>query len=150
MREPGWFVRPHGGGVPCHHWRMSDEPAGSVEIPPIAAVRDLTRAAENGTVRLDPVVADEFLREIGAIRDEVAMIRNDAWRLSLRPPRFGANPTGEAMAQKFVDRAGDFRAVLERYLRVLTDLEVAARQSVTNWTATDRAQALRFGPTSPR
>ncbi len=129
---------------------MSDSTAGHPEIPPLAALRALARSAENGTVRLDPAQAEAFLREIGAVRDEVAMIGQDSRWLVARSPRFGASPTAAAIGQKFDDRAADFIRIIRAYHQVVADLEDAIRQSVANWTETDQAQAAGFGAEGPR
>lgn len=124
--------------------------APTPEIPPTAAVRSLSKAAGNGTVRLDPAGADQFLKELTAVRDEVELLSNDARRMSERVPKFGANSTGQAMSQKFVDRANDFAEVLLQYHQVLTDLDGGARQAVANWIRADQDHAAGFSAAGPR
>lgn len=144
FRQSSSFNQARRGGVPCHHDGMSDNPAALPEIPPVAAVRDLARSVENGSVRLDPVAAAEFLNELTAIRDEVAIIGQDARQLSWQSPMFGTSSTATLIGQKFVDRARDFNHVIRAFHQVLADLDATAREAVRNWSDTDRAQAVRF------
>jgi len=140
----------HRAAVLCHDAHMTAAPAPLPEIPPIAAVQEFSRSVANGGVRLDPAAAEQFQRELIAIRDEVAIIRQDARFLVHRVPQFGANPTGRALAQKFVDRANDFTAVLQRYHQVLADMDSGIHQAVTNWTRHDQENADWFRAEGPR
>jgi hypothetical protein len=61
-------------------------------------------AAVNGQLGVDPDAAQNVLKKIRAGKDSVENLLRNAGALA-EPPKLGANPVGDAIAAKFVQRA---------------------------------------------
>ncbi|HWD07299.1 MAG TPA: hypothetical protein VG674_33155 [Amycolatopsis sp.] len=70
----------------------------------LADANAFKNAAVNGQLGVDPDAAQAVLRKIRTGKDAVEALLNSAGSLA-NPPKLGANPVGQAMATKFVQRA---------------------------------------------
>ena len=84
----------------------------------VADATAFRNAAVAGQVGVDPDAAQAVLNKIRTGKDSVEALLNAAGTLA-EPPKLGANPVGQAMAAKFVQRAdggGDSYAAALRNL----------------------------------
>src|SRR5690242_9091233 len=61
-------------------------------------------AAANGELGVDPDAAQTVLKKIRTGKDSVENLLRNAGALA-EPPKLGANPVGDAIAEKFAQRA---------------------------------------------
>lgn len=112
-----------------------------------AAVGAFAGAAASGMVSIDPDAAQDALTEIANVRDELSSLlqQGDAAAVEVQ---IGANPVGEAMARKSMDRfasSGDsFMSVLQKLLQQTESAERALEQAIANYRDTDTGEAGKF------
>ncbi|WP_328604938.1 hypothetical protein OG943_33580 [Amycolatopsis sp. NBC_00345] len=70
----------------------------------LADANAFKNAAANGQVGIDPDAAQTVLNKIRTGKDAIEALLNSSGSLA-EPPKLGANPVGQAMAAKFVQRA---------------------------------------------
>ncbi|MGQ0837167.1 PE domain-containing protein [Actinokineospora sp.] len=112
-----------------------------------SAIGAFAGAAASGAVSINPDEAQVALAEIGNVKHEIqdllASASVDGVEVSL-----GANPVGEAMARKSMDRfsgQGDsFLAVLDQLFTQTERAEQALRQAIANYQDTDYGNATRY------
>lgn len=115
---------------------------------PSAEVAELRSQVESGQVVLDPGTGQRLQ---AALSDEVERVAGWAQRVRglARKAPFGNNMVGEAMADKFQQRAeGDpdsFAATLDQYRKVLTDAHDAVSDAMRRYAQTDQSVADDFG-----
>src|SRR5882672_10207125 len=105
-----------------------------------SAISAFAGAAASGQVSIDADAAQDALAEIANIKAELENLL-DQGSLSSGQVQLGANPVGEAMAHKSMDRfnGGDsFMAVVEKLLAQTANAERALRQSIDNYVHTDQ------------
>jgi hypothetical protein len=111
-----------------------------------SAISAFAGAAASGQVSIDEDAARDALTEIGNIKAELENLMDSA-SLGGGQVQLGANPVGEAMAHKSMDRfsGGDsFLAVVEQLLQQTINAERALRQSIDNYVHTDQGHAARY------
>lgn len=112
------------------------------------AVGAFAGAAASGMVSIDPDAAQTAVKEIGAVRDELEMLLNQANISGGSDVQIGANPVGLAMAKKSTDRmdgAGDSFLHLVRQLFQQTEqAERALNQAIANYKDTDYGNATKY------
>lgn len=110
------------------------------------AVGAFARAAASGQVSIRADAAQDALVEIGKIKAELESLLQKA-RAGDTDVQLGANPVGEAMARKSMDRysGGDsFMAVVAKLLLQTDAAERALRRSIDNYIETDQGHAARY------
>ncbi len=111
-----------------------------------SAISAFAGAAASGQVSIDEDAARDALTEIGNIKAELESLLDSA-SLGGGRVQLGANPVGEAMAHKSMDRfnGGDsFLAVVERLLQQTVNAERALKQSIDNYAHTDQGHAAQY------
>ncbi len=113
-----------------------------------AAIGAFAGAAANGMVAIDPDAAQAALTEIGNVRIEIENLLSSAGMQGVEVS-IGANPVGEAMALKSMNRyqgSGDsFTAVLQKLLGETQQAESALKQAIANYQHTDHGNAVKYG-----
>lgn len=110
------------------------------------AVSAFAGAAASGEVSIDADAAQDALTEIGNIKSELENLLYQS-DLSTAQVQLGANPVGEAMAHKSMDRysGGDsFMAVVEKLHQQTVNAERALKQSIDNYLHTDQGHAAKL------
>lgn len=111
------------------------------------AIGAFSGAAASGMVSIDPDAAQAALTEIGAVRDELALLRQAAAGQA-EDVKIGANPVGQAMATKSMQRfdgSGDSFMHLVRQLSEQTETaERALKQAIANYRDTDYGNATKY------
>lgn len=110
------------------------------------AVGAFAGAAASGQVSIDADAAQDALTEIGNIKAELEnlLFQGGAGNAQVQ---LGANPVGEAMAHKSVDRfsGGDsFMAVVDKLYQETVNAERALKQSIDNYLHTDQGHAANL------
>lgn len=111
-----------------------------------SAISAFAGAAASGQVSIDEDAARDALTEIGNIKTELENLL-DQGSLSSGTVQLGANPVGEAMAHKSMDRWGggdSFMAVVDKLLQQTINAERALKQSIDNYVHTDDGHAARI------
>jgi hypothetical protein len=111
-----------------------------------SAISAFAGAAASGQVSIDEDAARDALTEIANIKAELENLR-DQGSLSSGQVQLGANPVGQAMAQKSMDRfnGGDsFMAVVDKLLAQTANAERALKQSIDNYVHTDQGHAAHY------
>jgi hypothetical protein len=114
-----------------------------------SAVGAFSNAAASGQVSIEAEAAADALSQIGNIKTQL-MDLLDASSFGQSEVQLGANPVGEAMARKSVDRyaGGDsFLAVLRLLLEQTEKAETALNQCIRNYVDEDELRALNLGGT---
>ncbi|GAA4444649.1 PE domain-containing protein [Actinokineospora soli] len=110
------------------------------------AVGAFAGAAASGMVSVDPDAAQAAIKEIGAVRDELSNLLNSAAGAETEV-ELGANPVGQAIAKKSMNRfnsSGDSFMHLVRQLLEQTDqAERALTQAIANYKDTDYGNAAK-------
>ncbi|SDD82825.1 hypothetical protein [Actinokineospora iranica] len=112
-----------------------------------AAVSAFAGAAASGMVSIDPDAAQAALTEIGSVRDELIVLANSmGWGNA--EVELGANPVGEAMARKSVDRfqgsEDSLIAVLAKLMEQIETAENALKHAIANYQHTDQGNAAKY------
>lgn len=113
------------------------------------AVSAFSSAAASGQVSIEAEAAADALAEIGNIKTQL-MDLIDSSALGESDVQIGANPVGQAMAQKSVGRfSGEdsFMAVVRLLLDQTEKAETALNQSIRNYVDEDDLRALDLGGT---
>lgn len=104
-------------------------------------------AAVNGQVGIDPDAAQTALNKIRTGKDAVEALLRSAGSLA-QPPKLGANPVGQAMAEKFVQRAdggGDsYSAALQNLLSQYEAAEQGILTAMARYHEFDQSAADPF------
>jgi hypothetical protein len=111
-----------------------------------SAISAFAGAAASGQVSIDEDAARDALTEIANIKAELENLL-DQGSLSSGEVQLGANPVGEAMAQKSMGRfnGGDsFMAVVDKLLAQTANAERALKQSIDNYVHTDQGHAAHY------
>lgn len=105
-------------------------------------------SAASGQVAIDPDAAQAALAKIRSGKDTVSRLINDAGVLGERP-QLGANPVGQAMAQKMAGRAdgsaGCYVDELRKLLQQYTKAEEGLVSAMNNFRATDDDAVRQLG-----
>jgi hypothetical protein len=113
------------------------------------AVAAFSNAAMAGQVSIEADAAAEALEKIGKVKDQL----NDLLRsgnYGAGQVQLGANPVGQAMAVKSVNRYnGDdsFIAALKLLMQQTTQAETALKQSIANYVDSDELSAAQYNRT---
>lgn len=101
-------------------------------------------AAVNGQLGVDPDAAQNVLKKIRAGKDSVESLLNASGALA-EPPKLGANPVGNAIAAKFVQRAdggGDsYTAALQNLFTQYEQAEQGIVEAMRHYQQIDQAAA---------
>jgi hypothetical protein len=109
-----------------------------------SAINAFAAGAASGQVSIRADAALDALTEIGNIRTELENLLNSTGETQVQ---LGANPVGDAMAGKSMDRyhGGDsFLAVVRKLLLQTEQAERALKQSIDNYVDTDQTHATRY------
>ncbi len=114
-----------------------------------SAVGAFSSAAASGQVSIEAEAASDALTEIGSIKDQLTELMA-AGAQGATVVQLGANPVGNAMANKSMERfdGGDsFMAVLQLLLEQTEKAETALNQCIRNYVDEDDLRALNLGGT---
>lgn len=114
-----------------------------------SAVGAFSSAAASGQVSIEAEAAADALTQIGNIKTQL-MDLIDSSALGQTDVQIGANPVGQAMAQKSVGRfsGGDsFMAVVRLLLDQTEKAETALNQCIRNYVDEDDLRAINLGGT---
>jgi hypothetical protein len=114
-----------------------------------SAVGAFSSAAASGQVSIEAEAASDALTEIGNIKDQLSALLTTGAEGST-DVQLGANPVGEAMALKSMNRYdGDdsFMAVLRLLYDQTEKAEAALNQCIRNYVDEDDLRALNLGGT---
>lgn len=111
------------------------------------AVNAFSNAAMSGQVSIEADAAADALARIGKVRDELTVLIKQSGS-GASEVQLGANPVGEAMAQKSMGRydgADSFMAALKLLAAQTEKAETALKQCIDNYVDTDTGQAQKYG-----
>jgi hypothetical protein len=109
-----------------------------------SAINAFAAGAASGQVSIRADAARDALTEIGNIRTELENLLGNAGETQVQ---LGANPVGDAMSGKSMDRysGGDsFLAVVRKLLLQTEQAERALKQSIDNYVDTDETHASQY------
>jgi hypothetical protein len=113
----------------------------------LADANAFKNAAVAGQVGVDPDAAQTVLNKIRTGKDAVENLLNGAGALA-QPPQLGANPVGQAIAAKFVERAdggGDsYTAALQNLYSQYEQAEQGIVTAMAKYQEIDQASAAPF------
>ncbi len=110
------------------------------------AVAAFSNAAMAGQVSIKADAAAEALEKIGKVKDQLNDLLNSK-ALGNSQVQLGANPVGQAMAKKSMNRYdGDdsFLTALNLLMDQTTKAETALKQSIANYVDTDDLHAAQY------
>lgn len=110
------------------------------------AVAAFSSAAMAGQVSIEADAAAEALEKIGKVKDQLTDLLASKEFLTGQV-QLGANPVGQAMATKSMNRYdGDdsFLAALKLLMQQTTQAETALKQSIANYVDTDDLHAAQY------
>ena len=113
------------------------------------AVAAFSNAAMAGQVSIQADAAAEALEKIGKVKDQLTDLLRSG-KYGAGQVQLGANPVGQAMAVKSVNRYnGDdsFLAALKLLMDQTTKAETALKQSIANYVDTDELHAAQYNRT---
>lgn len=113
------------------------------------AVAAFSNAAMAGQVSIEADAAAEALEKIGKVKDQLTDLLTSG-NYGAGQVQLGANPVGQAMAAKSVNRYnGDdsFLAALKLLMQQTTQAETALKQSIANYVDTDDLHAAQYNRT---
>jgi hypothetical protein len=110
------------------------------------AISAFSNAAMAGQVSIEAEAAADALSKIGKVKDELAALLSDTGHGGTEV-QLGANPVGQAMAQKSMKRYdGDDSFIAA--LRLLADqtekAEIALKKCIDNYVDTDDLQRVKY------
>ncbi len=111
------------------------------------AVSAFSNAAMSGQVSIEAEAAADALSKIGKVKDELTLLMKQGGS-GASEVQLGANPVGQAMAQKSMSRYdGDdsFMAALKLLLDQTEKAEIALKQCIDNYVDTDTVWAQKYG-----
>jgi hypothetical protein len=115
----------------------------------LADANAFKNAAVAGQVGIDPEAAQTVLNKIRTGKDAVEELLNAAGTLA-EPPKLGANPVGQAIAAKFVQRAdggGDsYATALRNLYNQYEQAEQGIVLAMARYHEIDHASAEPFRP----
>ena len=101
----------------------------------------LRDTVSSGQVRLDPTAGEELRKQLQAQIDQVDRWLEQSGHSIARPAPLGANPVGDAMRDKFTDRAAgeeySFVGVMSAYRTVLEQTRTSVVEAIENFTRLD-------------
>ncbi|MFD9700864.1 hypothetical protein [Lentzea sp. NPDC059081] len=104
----------------------------------------LKDTVSSGQVQLDPEAGEELRKQFQAQIDQVDSWLERANTSIARPAALGANPVGDAMREKFADRAEgeqySFVSVMTAYRTVLEQTKNSIVEAIENFTRLDEEQ----------
>jgi hypothetical protein len=113
----------------------------------LADANAFKNAAVAGQVGIDPDAAQTVLNKIRTGKDAIEALLNGAGALA-QPPKLGANPVGQAIAAKFVQRAdggGDsYAAALQNLYSQYEQAEQGIVTAMAKYYEIDQASADPF------
>jgi hypothetical protein len=113
----------------------------------LADANAFKNAAVAGQVGVDPDAAQTVLNKIRSGKDSVEALLRSAGTLA-QPPKLGANPVGQAIAAKFVQRAdggGDsYTAALQNLYHQYEQAEQGIVMAMAKYHEIDEASAAPF------
>ncbi|WP_018683843.1 hypothetical protein [Actinokineospora enzanensis] len=113
-----------------------------------SAVTDFVSAAAEGSVSIDPDAAQAALAEIGNVKAEITTLLFSGSSGIRAHVELGANPVGEAMAKKSVDRMSGSDDSLMAVMALLRDqteqAETALKQAIANYRHTETDNAIKY------
>jgi hypothetical protein len=113
------------------------------------AVAAFTNAANAGQVSIKADAAAEALEKIGKVKDKLSELMTTS-KHGGGQVQLGANPVGQAIAKKSMDRYdGDdsFQASLTLLLDQTTKAESALKQCINNYVDTDDLHRAQYNRT---
>lgn len=113
------------------------------------AVSAFSSAAMSGQVSIEADAAADALSKLGKVKDELASLLSDSDHGNSEV-QLGANPVGQAMAQKSMGRydGGDsFKAVLKLLADQTQKAETALKQCIDNYVDEDELHAATYDRT---
>ena len=113
------------------------------------AVSAFSNAAMSGQVSIEAEAAADALSKIGKVKDQLAELLQSG-KHGESEVQLGANPVGEAMAQKSMSRYnGDdsFMAALKLLADQTQKAETALNQCIRNYVDTDDLHAATYNRT---
>lgn len=113
------------------------------------AVAAFSNAAMAGQVSIEADAAAEALEKIGKVKDQLTDLLQSG-KYGADRVQLGANPVGQAMAMKSVNRYnGDdsFLTALRLLMQQTTQAEAALKQSIANYVDSDELSAAQYNRT---
>lgn len=113
------------------------------------AVSAFSNAAMSGQVSIEAEAAADALAKLGKVKDQLAQL-NAAGGHGATNVQLGANPVGEAMAKKSMDRydGGDsFMAAIALLADQTDKAERALKQCIDNYVDHEELQAATYNRT---
>lgn len=112
-----------------------------------SAVGAFSVAAASGQVSIEAAAAEDALTKIGKVKDELTTLLQEAGH-GRADVQLGANPVGNAMARKSVERfdgSDSFMAALRLLQDQTEKAERALRRSIDNYVEVDTDHAQNYG-----
>jgi hypothetical protein len=108
----------------------------------------LRDTVSSGQVQLDPTAGEELRRQLQYQIDQVDTWLEQSRSGITRPAPLGANPVGDAMRDKFTDRAAgeqySFVGVMTAYRTVLEQTRTSVVEAIENFTGLDEETQLEL------
>jgi hypothetical protein len=113
----------------------------------LADANAFKNAAVAGQVGIDPDAAQTVLNKIRTGKDAIEALLSSAGTLA-QPPKLGANPVGEAIAAKFVERAdgggNSYTAALQNLFSQYEQAEQGIVTAIAKYHEIDQVSADPF------
>lgn len=113
------------------------------------AVSAFSNAAMSGQVSIEAEAAADALKKLGKVKDQIATLVQDS-DLGNTAVQLGANPIGQAMAQKSMGRydgQDSFKAALQILADQTAKAETALKQCIDNYVDEDDLRAATYNRT---
>lgn len=113
------------------------------------AVAAFSNAAMSGQVSIEAEAAADALTKLGKVKDELTDLLSGA-RGGAAEVQLGANPVGQAMAQKSMGRydgSDSFLAALKLLADQTQKAETALKQCINNYVDSDEFEAATYNRT---
>ena len=113
------------------------------------AVAAFSNAAMSGQVSIEAEAAADALAKLGKVKDQLAKL-NSAGGHGATDVQLGANPVGQALAQKSMGRydgADSFMAAIKLLADQTEKAELALKQSIDNYVDEDDFRAATYNRT---
>lgn len=113
------------------------------------AVSAFSNAAMSGQVSIEAEAAADALAKLGKVKDQLAKL-NHTGKSGATDVQLGANPVGQAMAQKSMGRydgADSFMAAIKLLADQTEKAELALKQCIDNYVDEDDLHAATYNRT---
>lgn len=113
------------------------------------AVSAFSNAAMSGQVSIEAEAAADALKKLGKVKDQIVQLAQQS-KAGNTDVQLGANPVGQAMAQKSMGRydgADSFQAALRLLADQTTKAEAALKQCIANYVDEDDLHAATYNRT---